>query len=217
MDIYMLRKTKMLSKLKTKIIPQLLIIFIRYILGLSFVFASIIKIKGLRFTGSDGINSPINSSWHFFETMYQSGIYWQFLGLGQLVAGGLLLTQRFAKLGAIMFLPIIANVFVITISYDFNGTPIVTGLMLLANIVLIIWDWDTLKVLVNQKQILLPKKRLENDKTWQLIGVLLLIYTTIYRILVNQYDLFIWIGGIAAISLLGTVTMIRKMVKKGNR
>jgi len=34
------------------------------------------------------------------------------------------------------------NVFFITISYDFRGTPVVTGLMLLATVYLLIWDYD---------------------------------------------------------------------------
>lgn len=194
---------QMLHNIKDKILPQLLIIHTRYLLGLAFVFASIIKIKGLRFTGTDGIDSPIDTSWHFFETMYQSGLYWQFLGLGQLVAGGLLMTQRFAKLGAIVFLPIIVNVFVITISYDFNGTPIVTGLMLLANILLILWDWDTLKVLVNQEPQKPLNNRIEDDPIWVLTGFILFLFTVIYRIITNQYNFFLWIGICVIIILIG--------------
>ena len=70
-----------------------------------------------------GADEPIDSAWHMFETLYRSGLWWKFLGLGQIIAGLLLMTQRFSKLGALMFLPIIANVFVITVSYDFRGTP----------------------------------------------------------------------------------------------
>lgn len=101
--------------MKNKLTFQLLIISIRYLLGLAFVFASIIKIKGLRFTNVNGTNYPINSPFHYFETVYQSGLYWKFLGLGQLIAGGLLLTQRYTKLGAMIYLPIIINVYIIGI------------------------------------------------------------------------------------------------------
>jgi hypothetical protein len=40
------------------------------------------------------------------------------------------------------------NVFVITISIDFAGTPVITGLMLLAVIYLLCRDYDRLKVVV---------------------------------------------------------------------
>ena len=81
------------------------------------MYASVVKIQGGRFTTVDGIEAPIDSAWHLFETLYQSGLYWNFIGFGQLVAGLLLMTQRYAKLGAIINFPIVANVFVITLSY----------------------------------------------------------------------------------------------------
>jgi hypothetical protein len=112
-----------------------MVIYSRYLLGGSFVFASLIKLKGQRFTTDSGAAEPINSSLHYFETMYQSGLYWKFIGLGQLLAGFLLMTQRYSKLGALINFPIIANIFVITLSYYFAFTPIIVGLMLLATVV----------------------------------------------------------------------------------
>lgn len=200
-------------KVKSKLIPQLLIIVIRYLLGIAFVFASIIKIKGLRFTSFDGTHYPINSPFHYFETVYQSGLYWKFLGLGQLIAGGLLLTQRYTKLGAIIYLPIIVNVYVITLSYGFSGTPYITGMMFLANILLIIWDWDTLKVLLNQQPEFISEDRLENDIIWQIIGVLLFLFTVIYRILVDKYNLFLWGGVCLVIVIVGFIIGVSKTKK----
>ncbi|MBO6534282.1 MAG: DoxX family protein [Muricauda sp.] len=138
-----------MNGLKEKIVPQILIIYIRYLLGGAFVFASLIKIKGLRFTSESGALEPIGSAWHFFETMYQSGLYWKFIGMAQLIAGFLLMTQRFSKLGALINLPIILNVFIITLSYYFAYTPVITGSMLVANLLLIIWEWNEIKILCN--------------------------------------------------------------------
>lgn len=138
-----------MNGLKEKIVPQILIIYIRYLLGGAFVFASLIKIKGLRFTSESGALEPIGSAWHFFETMYQSGLYWKFIGMAQLIAGFLLMTQRFSKLGALINLPIILNVFIITLSYYFAYTPVITGSMLFANLLLIIWEWNEIKILCN--------------------------------------------------------------------
>lgn len=125
---------------------QLCVIYTRYLIGGAFVFAAPIKMKGHRFISESGASQPIDSSWHLFETLYQSGIYWNFLGVGQLVAGGLLMTQRYSKLGAIVYFPIVINIFIITISYWFPYTPVVTGLMLLANLMLFVWHWITVFV-----------------------------------------------------------------------
>lgn len=182
-----------MQSIKNKLLPQLFIIYTRYLIGAAFVFAAIVKIKGGRFTTMDGINEPINSAWHMFETLYQSGLWWKFLGLGQLIAGFLLMTQRYAKLGALMFLPVISNVFVITISYDFRGTPVITGLMLIANIMLILWDWDEIKILVNKIPVIEPKNRLENMRVWEITGLLLFLFTSVYRLSINVYNIFFWI------------------------
>ena len=137
--------------------------------------------------------------------MYQSGIYWKFLGATQLVAGLLLVTQRYAKLGAIIFFPIIANIFIITISYNFHGTPIITGLMLLATILLLLWDWDSLKVLINQKPIITYKKRLEHDSIWIILGVIFFIITVSAKFLINQTVLLPMFISFPIIGLIGLI------------
>jgi hypothetical protein len=182
----------MYTKIKEKFWPQILIIYTRYALGCTFVFASIIKIKGKRFTFESGELNPINSAWHFFETLYQSGLYWKFIGIAQLLAGFLLVTQRYSKLGALINLPIITNIFVITLSYYFAFTPVITGLMLLANLLLLFWDWNELKILLNLPPTLNSKKRIENDKLWEIIGFILFLFTLIYRIIKDNYDIMFW-------------------------
>ncbi len=199
--------------MKNKLFPQLFIIYLRYLIGFAFVFASIVKIQGLRFTSDSGAENPINTAWHFFETMYQSGIYWKFVGFGQLVAGLLLMTQKYAKLGAILFLPIILNIFVITISYDFRGTPFITGSMLLANILLIIWDWDTLKVLFNKQPVFPKKDRIENNSIWIILGVLFFILTIFAKLVISSSSLLIIALCFLIIGLLGLIIGIRRNKK----
>lgn len=202
-----------LHKLKSKILPQLFVIYIRYLIGAAFVFASVVKIQGKRFTTVDGINEPINSAWHMFETLYQSGLWWKVMGLGQLIAGLLLMTQRYAKLGALMFLPIISNVFVITLSYDFRGTPVITGLMLIANILLVLWDWDELKILVNKAPEIPQQNRLENMRIWEITGIALFLFTAIYRAGVTGYNILLWAAVCIAIGLIGLIIGLYKYKK----
>ena len=200
--------------MKNKLLPQLFIIYTRYLIGFAFVFASVKKIQGRRFTSVSGAENPINTSWHFFETLYQSGLYWKFIGAGQLIAGLLLMTQRYSKLGAVVFFPVIANVFVITVSYDFNGTPIITGLMLLANIMLLVWDWDTLKVLVDKEPNFPDVNRLESDTIWTFMGFAFLLIMMCVGFIKNGRDLLLLLIGILSVSIGGLILGIKRHKKR---
>ena len=165
---------KIISKLKQNRILQVLTILLRYLLGSSFVFASIFKIEGIRFTPESGENEPIDSLNHFFETMYQAGVYWNFIGWGQLIVGFLLMSQIFSTAGAVAFLPLILNIFVITISFDSTNILIITSLMVLGNIYLLLWDWNKLKfiALPNPQNYIDNNNEFSNRKIWAYLGIL---------------------------------------------
>lgn len=116
----------------------------RILLALGFLPSGLTKVLGNRFTIL-GIDNPVG---FFFEAMYRTGFYWRFLGLCQLAAALLLLIPKTATIGALIYFPLILNIFVITVALEFRGTPIITGLMLLANIYLLCWDYDKLKHLI---------------------------------------------------------------------
>ncbi len=197
----------LLTSLKRKRFLRIFIIYSRYLIGAAFVFASLVKISGLRFTTMDGVAAPYNTPAHLFETLYQSGLYWRFLGWSQLFAAFFLMTQRYATIGAILFLPIILNIFVITISYGFTGTPFITGLMLLANIMLILWDADKLKILFNisvNKTNSELYNRSRSNFVWEITGVTLFIFTVSYRLIsLMGYNIFLWGGICMLIGLTG--------------
>lgn len=123
---------------------QRLAIISRILLALAFIPTGMVKVLGQRFTQID-VSNPVG---YFFEAMYQSGFYWNFLGLGQVVAGLLLLIPATTTLGAVAFFPIILNITVVTWSIGFKGTTYLTALMLLAAIFLLCWDWDRLRSIV---------------------------------------------------------------------
>jgi hypothetical protein len=118
----------------------------RILLACGFIPTGLIKLLGMRFTLMDPA-TPVGA---LFETLYQVGPFWRFIGLSQIVAGLLILIPRTATLGALIFTPIIANIFVLTVAVGFQGTPVVTGLMLLATLWLLAWDYDRLRVLVSR-------------------------------------------------------------------
>jgi len=183
-----------MNRLKSFFLAQIFIIYTRYLIGGAFVFSSIIKIKGERFTTYSQEDAPLGSAMHFFEVLYQTGDYWQFIGWTQLLAGFLLMTQRYAKLGALVNFPILLNVFVITISMNFGGTPLITGLMLAANLMLLIWHWGELKSLINLPYTPEPKDQEENKPLWAITGVLLFSFTAGYRLIIDFYNPFFWFG-----------------------
>ncbi|HYW31653.1 MAG TPA: hypothetical protein VE869_09120 [Gemmatimonas sp.] len=114
-----------------------LTLFCRILLAIAFIPTGSVKLMGERFT-TLGVDTPVGA---FFEAMYHTGGYWRFLGLSQVLAGVLLLIPATAFYGAVLFLPILVNVVVVTIAIDFKGTPVITVLMLLANLWLLAWDW----------------------------------------------------------------------------
>jgi hypothetical protein len=207
-----------ISNLKQSLLFQIIVIYTRYLIGGAFVFASIVKIKGERFLTDMNIieGSPIFSAAHMFETLYQSGLYWKFIGLSQLVAAFLLMTQRFSKLGALTFFPIILNIFFITVSYDFGGTTYITTLMLMANVALLLWDWDELKVLLNFPSAAAPPANsFEKMKIWEVCGLILFAFTAIWRNYVVSFtSLLIWIVGCALIGLISLIVGIRHNNKR---
>jgi uncharacterized membrane protein YphA (DoxX/SURF4 family) len=110
----------------------------RALLAVAFLPTGMVKLLGQRFT-SLGVETPVGA---FFEAMYQSGFYWNFIGAGQVLAALLLLIPATTTLGAVMFFPIMVNITVVTWSVGFSGTVYVTSLMLLANVFLLCWDYD---------------------------------------------------------------------------
>jgi uncharacterized membrane protein YphA (DoxX/SURF4 family) len=115
-----------------------LAIISRLLLALAFIPTGMVKVLGQRFTVL-GTDHPVGA---FFEAMYQTGLYWNFLGWGQVVSGILILIPVTTTLGAVMFFPIILNITVLTWAIQFQGTVYVTLLMLLANTFLLCWDYD---------------------------------------------------------------------------
>ncbi|MBC9914757.1 DoxX family protein [Chitinophaga varians] len=122
-------------------------VFCRVALAASFIPAGYVKIMGERFTGLPS-NNPLG---HYFDALQLTGYYYTFIGIVQIITAILLLIPRTALLGALMYFPIIVNICVLTYATRFAGTRIVT-IMLLANLFLLIWDYDRLKHILPGKQ-----------------------------------------------------------------
>lgn len=135
-----------LNNIKERKPAKIFIILLRIIIGLSFILPGIPKILGHRFT----LLTPDTPIGFFFEAMYQTGFYWNFLGWVQIITGLLLISQRFSALGTMLYFPVILNIFVITASMHFRGTPYITFMMLMAGLLFIVWDYDKFKYILTK-------------------------------------------------------------------
>ncbi len=116
-------------------------VFCRVSLALGFIPSGLVKVMGERFASGLPSNHPLG---HYFDALHRTGFYYPFIGVSQLTVALLLLIPRTTLLGAILYFPIILNICVLTYATRFEGTRIVT-LMLLANLYLLGWDYARLK------------------------------------------------------------------------
>jgi len=118
-------------------------IVVRVLLALAFVPSGLVKMMGEPFTTLP-VSDPVG---YFFAGFFSAPGYYRFVGVAQWAAAGLLLIPRTATFGAALYLPIIVNIFAITLAIgpSFAGTRVVTGAMVCANVYLLCWDWDRWK------------------------------------------------------------------------
>lgn len=116
----------------------------RVLIALGFLPSGWTKLAGNRFTLL-GLDNPVG---FFFEAFYSNQLWYRSVGLAQILAALLLLVPRTAHLGALLFLPIILNIWLVTVGIHFQGTWVITSLMLLANLWLLAWEWDRLSKMV---------------------------------------------------------------------
>jgi hypothetical protein len=133
---------------------QLFTAFVRCLLAIGFIPPSIPKIMHRPFTILPG-SDPVGA---YFHALYNTGFYYDFIGWSQVIAAILLLIPRTSHIGALMFLPIIINIAVLTCSVGFAGTWLLTIFMSLAGLWLFCWEYDRLKPIMFQTRSEKPQK-----------------------------------------------------------
>lgn len=68
------------------------------------------------------------------------GLFAEFIALSQVAIGALLMSGRFATLGAIMLVPMLTCILMVTVSLGWRGTPYVNAVLLLLNLALLAYD-----------------------------------------------------------------------------
>lgn len=118
-------------------------VFNRVMLAAGFFPSGLVKVLGQRFTDL-AVNHPLG---HYLDALYRTGVYYTFVGVMQMTAAVLLLIPRTALLGALLYLPIITNILVLSLSVRFQGSLLTAPLMLLANLYLLCWDYHRLRLI----------------------------------------------------------------------
>lgn len=113
--------------------------FTRVLLAVGFIAPGLSKVVGHRFADPSVITTD-TAMGYFFDAFYQTGAYYGFVGAAQVLAGVLLLVPRTALLGALLYLPIMGNIAVLTWATRFGNTAYVAALMTLAALYLVAWD-----------------------------------------------------------------------------
>lgn len=163
---------------------SLMVWLTRYLLAFAFIPSGMKKVLGQRFT-SIGTDNPIG---YFFEALFRTGMYWNFLGWGQLIAAILMMTQLFSTLGNLIFFFIVSNIFIITVSMHFTGTWLIALLMLFASTCLLLWDANRLQYIIVRKgflEIRQDVKLPEASRIWQISGILLFALSISYTLIDN--------------------------------
>ena len=163
-------------------------VFCRVALALGFIPSGIVKVMGERFTALPS-NHPLG---HYFDALHRTGFYYTFIGVSQLTAALLLLIPRTALLGAVLYLPIIFNICVLTYATRFEGTRIAT-LMLLANLYLLGWDYARLKYvlpLASSSDIgTTPNQKMSGKFPWVFLGCAVAVVVSVIVINNFVYDI----------------------------
>lgn len=113
-----------------------LVATLRLMIGFAFVPAGLKKVLGQPFTDPDR-TGPFHDFLHAF---YATGWFYNFVGALQLLIAGLLMTQRYAGLGALAAVPVLTAITAFCWSTAVVPTAIVATLMLLGSIALVAWE-----------------------------------------------------------------------------
>jgi len=104
-----------------------------------------VKIVGERFASGLAANHPMGA---YLEALHHTGYYYTFIGIAQVAAAVLLLIPRTVALGALLYFPIIVNICILSYAVRFEGSIVTSPLMVLANLYLLVWNYDRLRYLL---------------------------------------------------------------------
>ena len=135
-----------LINLRAKLLFKLFYWALRIGMGITFITSGIRKLPGVKFTLLP-VDHPVGA---YFNAMYETGFYWNFIGYFQIVIGILVFFNRFVVVSSMLMMPVTINIFLISISLNMRGTPVITSSMLLGNLFLLFWHYENYLTVVRK-------------------------------------------------------------------
>ena len=123
----------------------LFFVLCRILLAYAFIVAGFVKIIDERFASGLAKVHPMGA---YLEALHHTGYYYTFIGYAQVLAGIFLLIPNLVHLGALIYLPILLNICILSWSVRFEGSLVTSTLMVLANLYLLAWNYDKFKFLL---------------------------------------------------------------------
>ncbi|MCP4443774.1 MAG: hypothetical protein GY811_00315 [Myxococcales bacterium] len=145
---------------------------LRLLIGFAFLPAGLKKVLGQPFTDAD----KVGVFHEFLHAFLATGPFYQFVGVLQLTAACLLMTQRFAFLGAVIMMPVLVAISALCWGTGV-GTPtlITVTLMGLGTLGLLMWDLDKWRGIFvpegsGSSVVIAPGPQLVDSKLWARCG-----------------------------------------------
>jgi len=126
---------------------QLAVTNLRIFVGFAFVPAGLKKVLAEPFTDPH-LHGPFHDFLHAFHA---TGWFYQFVGVMQLLTATLLITQRFATVGALFATPILTTILFFCWSTKVYPTATVVTLMWLGTLALVAWDWPKWRAIFDRE------------------------------------------------------------------
>ncbi|MCH7408763.1 DoxX family protein [Belliella sp. DSM 111904] len=117
-------------------------LFCRLSLAIGFLIAGMVKIMGERFASGLSDIHPMGS---YLEALFHTGYYYTFIGVAQVLAAVMLLIPRAVLAGALLYMSIIFNIWILSLAVRFEGSLVSSTLMVLATLYLICYHFDQFK------------------------------------------------------------------------
>lgn len=146
--------------------PRLLVSLLSLILGIILINGGIKKFKGQTVGPRHHLENIKNGDWdntpdhvlrirNYIFGMKQTGYFWQFLGISELLAGLLLATQLYRLIGLIISVPVTLQILLFHIFLEPHdiGELIYTALMFAVNIGLIAFHYPDWKGILSRAKI----------------------------------------------------------------
>jgi uncharacterized membrane protein YphA (DoxX/SURF4 family) len=83
---------------------------------------------------------------------YDLALFGYFVAASQVLAGILVMSQRYSLLGLVMLMPINLSILMVTTSQRWTGTPYVNAFFCVLNSLVLLYEWPTLRVFLRPEK-----------------------------------------------------------------